>query len=174
MTTKHVAKRYITVVLTGVPGTGKTTLAKDIAPSLKAKIIAEKKLSTKKGIGKWNTQTREFDVNLSALRKEILSHIRKAKHNLIVDGHLLCELKLPATHVIVTHVSRSILEKRLSIRGYSDVKIQENLFCEEEDYCGGAVKKNYPRARTLNVLTHRPKKGVKRTVIRWIRTNTTK
>ncbi len=173
MPSKHVAKRYITIVLTGVPGTGKTTLARELVRPLKAKIISEKSLMKKKGVGTWDAKTKEFDVDLPALRKELLSRIRKTKHNLIIEGHLSCDIRLPVSAVIVTHAPRSTLEKRLSTRGYSQVKIQENVYCEEEDYCGKAVKKNYPRTPTLNVSTHRPKKGVKRTVMRWIRTNTT-
>ena len=172
MTKRHVSKRYIIILLTGTPGTGKTTLAHALARPLKAKIIAEKTLAKKKGIGTWNRSTKEFDVDLPALRKEILSRIRESKHNLIIEGHLSCDISLPVDGVVVTHVQRGTLEKRLRARSYSELKIQENLFCEEDGYVERAVKKNYPRIPVLNASTHRPKKGVARTVLRWIRLNT--
>lgn len=168
MPAKHVSKRYIIIVLTGIPGTGKTSLAHSLAPLLHARVLAEKSFMKKKGVGKWNSHTKEYDVDLPALRNALLSRIQKTKHNLILEGHLLCEIRLPAHYVIITHAPRSTLEKRLSSRGYSQVKIQENVFCEEDNYCGKAALKNYSRTRTLNVSTHRPKKGVTRTVLRWM------
>ncbi len=168
MPTKHVAKRYITLLLTGVPGTGKTTLARELAPALNARVLVEKIFASKKGVGKWNDQTKEFDVDLPALRKELLARICSAKHNLIIDGHLSCDIRLPVSGVIVTHCPYSTLERRLRSRNYSEVKIQENLFCEETHYADDAVKKNYPHTRTLHVMTHRPKKGVKRSVMLWM------
>lgn len=173
MPAKHVSKRYIIILLTGVPGTGKTTLARELAPLLDARVLPEKKFATQKGVGSWNPETREYDVDVSALRKKILSHLRKTKHNLVIEGHLSCEFSLPVSAVVVTHAPRGTLEKRLRSRHYSEVKIQDNLLCEEQSYVERAVKKNYPRTHTLSVSTHRPKKGVARTVLRWIQLNTT-
>lgn len=171
MQTKHVAKRCIIILLTGTPCTGKTTLAREIAPLLNARILEEKTLSKKKGIGKWNRLTKEFDVDLSALKKELLSRIRSTRHNLIIEGHLSCDIPLQVNGVVVTHCPRATLEKRLRRRRYTELKIQENLYCEETDYAQNEVKKNYSHTPTLNVLTHRPKKGVTRKVLRWIQMN---
>jgi adenylate kinase len=173
MKPKHVAKRYIIWLVAGTPGTGKTTLSQKIAPLLHARILEEKTLVRKKGVGGWNTQTKEYDVDIHALKKELLSQIAHTPKNLIIVGHLSCEFSLPVNHVIVTRCPRSTLEKRLRKRKYSEVKIQENLYCEEENYVLERVKKHYSRSKIIVLSTHRPKKGVPPSILCSIRLHTT-
>ncbi len=172
MAPKHVAKRYIIWLVSGTPGTGKTTLAHQIAPLLHATILEEKTLARKKGIGVWNRRTHEYEVDLPSLKKELLSRITHTRKNLIIVGHLSCEFSLPVNHVCVTRCTRSTLEKRLRQRKYSELKIQENVYCEEENYVLDNVKKHYPRSAISEVSTHRPKKGVPLSILRIIRLQT--
>ncbi|MEK6821013.1 MAG: AAA family ATPase, partial [archaeon] len=115
------------------------------------------------GISTLDSDTRERVVNVEKLRallqKKIKSHAQSSP--IIIEGHLLCEIALPLTCLLVLTCDPEVLEKRLRKRGYSDVKIFDNVFCEDTGYCLSRAQKNYS-ASTINVVpTHRPKKVIR-------------
>lgn len=123
------------LLVTGTPGTGKTTTAKALAKLARAKLvdvnalIKEKKLFEKRARGE-----SEKTVKLAAL-KRALEKILKTEKNVVVESHLLCEIRLPCDAVIVLRCHPLELEKRLRARGYPLWKIRENVLCETLDYC---------------------------------------
>jgi len=122
------------IIITGSPGTGKTTIAKKLAKSLKIKyldvntIIKDYKLS--EGIDK----VRNCDiVDTAKLNKVLVSLINEP---VIIDSHL--SHYLPKKYVsicLVTKCELPILKKRLQKRGYSEAKVRENLDAEIFDIC---------------------------------------
>jgi len=164
------------IIITGIPGTGKTALAKALAQKLKCKLINEKEFCIRKKIGTVETMFREIAVPLKQLERELKKEIKKhenpfclrkkrlrkklcKKHeNLILEGHLLCELKLPADLVVLLHAAPKLLEKRLRQKGYAELKIQDNVFCEKMNYCKEQLLQNYPEKRILELQAG---KGIK-------------
>lgn len=124
------------IIITGVPGTGKGT----ISSKLKTRgfsvisvnsLINQLHLWTKMEMG-------SKVVDLKALRKELLDVIRLSREfkvDTIIEGHVLCELKLPVDACIVLRTDPDILRKRLDKRGYSTSKLEENIEAEILDYC---------------------------------------
>ncbi len=131
------------IILTGVPGTGKDTIAEEISKKgyrwVSAKEIIEKKHL-------WTGMEKGARiVKMKALQKEIkkeISTAKKKKQNLIIDGHLLCELKLDADICIVLRTDPVILMERLKKRKYPEGKIKENIESELVDYCTQLAEKN--------------------------------
>ncbi len=172
MKPKHVAKRHITLLLVGTPGVGKTTLAQSIAKPLHAQIISEKAFVRQHRLGEWNTtQTNEYEVDIFRYQKKMNAFLHTTPNrNIIIEGHLGCEGRLNVKGVIILTCPLSALESRLRKRkGYSELKIQDNLFCEEQKYCQNQAKKNYSGKPILVLSTHRPKKVIRDRVIDWIR-----
>lgn len=156
-------------LLTGTPGTGKTTWAKALGKSLKLKVIAEKAFVKKHRLGTWDPTQKEWEVDLAKYARALKQEMRSATRPLLLEGHLLCEIRLPVNGVIVLTCSPTELERRLRARqGYSEVKVQDNVFCEEQEYCLSRVKTNYPRVPRLVVATHKPKKGVRSRLVDWV------
>lgn len=135
-------------IITGTPGTGKTTIAKEAAKKLGWKLINELEFCKKKKIGK--LKGKEIEVPLGKLEKELKKEIKKSK-NLILEGHLLCELKLPADLIVVLRTNAKALEKRLRMKGYAELKILDNLFCEKTNYCRQKAVQNYGNERVLEL-----------------------
>jgi adenylate kinase len=131
------------IIVTGSPGTGKTTYAKKLAKELKYKyfdvnkIISEKKLSSG-----YDKKRKCKIIDTAKLNKVLISMIKKDK-NLVIDSHL--SHYLPKKYVdkcIVTKCDLKQLEKRLKKRKYSKEKIRENLDAEIFDVCLEEAKEN--------------------------------
>lgn len=138
------------IILTGTPGTGKTTLAKALARKLSYKYLNERDFCEQKKIGRTDRKTKEIIVPINSLQMAVCKLFEKDK-NIVIEGHLLCETKLKADLVVVLTCKQQVLEKRLQARKYSAEKVLDNLFCETENYCLNFAKKNFPAERLLVV-----------------------
>ncbi len=141
--------KYRRIVITGVPGTGKTTLSKKIGERLGLKVLnVSVDFLESKGIRERSSSGGEILVDLDELRTVLL------KEEGILESHLLCEFSLPDSVVIVLRCEPTILKKRLLGRSYTPEKIGENLECEALDYCSQMARMNYGRVFELDT-SHR-------------------
>ena len=124
------------IIVTGTPGTGKTTLAKALAKKLKIPyldvniVIQEYKLREK-----YERKRQTYVVDEKKL-SQILVKIIKAHKDLIIDSHL--SHFIPKKHIdicIVTKTDLKALKKRLEKRKYSKAKVKENLDAEIFEIC---------------------------------------
>ncbi len=140
------------IAITGSPGTGKTTLAKRLARVMGIKPINERAFALKKRIGSWNAEENELEVPLGKLQKALAAELRKRK-NAIVEGHMICEVRLPVDYVVLLRVHPEVLEARLEAKGYKAEKVQDNVFCEGIEYCKKHVLKRYPAKRVVEIFS---------------------
>ena len=124
------------IIVSGTPGTGKTTIAKKLAEKLCLSYIDVSQLIKKHSLAESYDRKRKTKiVDVKKLNK-ILIPLIKEDNNLIIDGHL--SHYLPKKYVdlaIITKCSLKKLEKRLKKRNYSALKIRENLDAEIFDIC---------------------------------------
>lgn len=133
-------KKSIITIVTGTPGTGKTTEAKKLAQKQRAvyidvnDIIKNNKL--KEGYDK-KRKAGIIDVKkLSKTLIQIIKEARKKGISLVIDSHLAHYVNSKHVDVcVVTKTSLNKLKARLKKRGYHKAKIQENLECEIFDVC---------------------------------------
>ncbi|MFA6489853.1 MAG: AAA family ATPase [Candidatus Micrarchaeia archaeon] len=141
-------------LITGVPGTGKTTVAKLLSQGSETALIDINKLVNALSL---YTHTDESDgakvVRLPELEAELSSAIKAEKRSVIVEGHLGCEMKLPVSKAIVLRCEPKALRARLSTRGYSPSKISENALSEALDYCTVLSEKKYGKAKVWEIDT---------------------
>ncbi len=160
------------IIVTGTPGTGKTTLSKKLAGKLNFYYLDVNEFVIKNKLYDGydrKRKTRIVDVNKlnKALVNEILSIKREAsmrrfnknkliknkksedienkkiKNGIIIDSHL--SHYLPSKHVdlcIVTKCDLKELRKRLKKKKYDQLKIRENLDAEIFDICLNEAKEN--------------------------------
>ncbi len=133
------------IVITGTPGTGKTTIAERLKRKINgAVLIRATDLVNKKRFYSKVDKDGVKVADIQKLRKEIVGKIKKSDSPIIIiEGHLVCEFKIKGAKVIVLRAHLNTLLKRLRRRGYSLEKIRDNLVSEATDYCGITAAENY-------------------------------
>jgi adenylate kinase len=132
------------VIVTGTPGTGKTTVAKIIARKRNLKYIDVnlmiKKFSLYDGFDEKRNCMIVDEKKLTLFLIDFIRKFKKKKKSkylgLIIDSHM--SHYLPSHYVdqcIVTKCSLPVLKSRLKKRGYSETKVRENLDAEIFDVC---------------------------------------
>ncbi len=132
-----------TIIVTGTPGTGKTTFSKKISKKLKYPVLdVSKFIKIKKLRGRYDKKKKCYVVDTKKLNKEILKELNKIKANkpkgVIIDSHL--SHHMPSKYVDLCYVTKcnlKTLEKRLKKKKkrYSKKKVRENLDVEIFDIC---------------------------------------
>ncbi len=166
------------IVITGTPGTGKTTVARALALRIGAELIEIKKIVDSNPL-LFPKQNSERIVDIKKLEKLVAKEIKKNKLSarykknkikserelIIVEGHLASELKLPAHLVFVLRCHPRTLNKRLQKRRYRKEKIKENLLAELLDYCTQkAQEKNEATPIEIETAARTPQATVKKII----------
>lgn len=155
------------IVVTGTPGTGKTSLCKYIIRrsagwvhldlgrfAVESKAIVEYDRSLK-------TSIVDTGVLKKALRAHVLRNVEKDVR-LLIDGHYAAEVA-PSKHVdycVVLRCRPDVLWRRLrSIRGYVEEKARRNVESELTDYCYLAAKLHLKNSRIVQLDTTRTSTG---------------
>ncbi len=136
------AQVFMIIVVTGTPGTGKSTLAESLAKIAGARLIGANDIIREGRLYSGIEPDGTLVAKMSMLAAE-LRRLARRQGNAVLDGHLLCEIRISGAVCIVVREHLGILEKRLAKRGYSKNKIWENLVAEAVDYCGERSKSNY-------------------------------
>lgn len=129
------------IAITGVPGTGKCSVAKELRKILNYKVFSIKNLKVKVGYDK----KRKCDI---VDMKKVISLLKKKNKKLgklIFASHLAHFLPANLVDIcIILRCKPSVLKRRLKKKRYSKVKIMENLEAEALDVIlQEAVKKKH-------------------------------
>lgn len=150
------------IIVTGTPGTKKTTLAKAIAKKYKLKYVDVNKVIKENNLReKYDRKRKTWEIDTEKLNKALLEIIKKNK-KIVIDSHLIHYL--PKRYVdlcIVTKCDLKELEKRLKKRKYSKAKIRENLDCEIFDVCLMEAKEKKHKIIVLDTTKEKPAELVK-------------
>lgn len=122
------------ILITGVPGTGKTTISIRLSKRLGYPVIHINDIVNEYHLfTRYDQKTRSKIVKMKELEDYLTNLLSDGNH--IVEGHLGCDLDLPVDVVIVLRTHPRILYSRLKRRGYPTHKIEENVWAELLDYC---------------------------------------
>jgi adenylate kinase len=153
------------LILTGTPGTGKSTLSKLLVQKLNGKLVEINQLVEDKKLYTGHDPEKGYlEVDLGALEKELQGILTKSPKKdswIILEGHLSHYFP-NAELVIVLRTNPRILEERLRSRGWRDAKILENLEAEALDVCTWeAFQIHGDKVHELDTSTINPDKALK-------------
>ena len=130
------------IIVTGTPGTGKTTVAMRLAKKLGYRYVDVNKVISKEKLSSgYDRKKRCMIVDEKKLVKVLAKMIKNSDSGLVIDSHL--SHYLPKSDVdlcVVTKCSLKVLKRRMKRRKYCDEKIRENLDCEIFDVCLNEAK----------------------------------
>ena len=124
------------VIITGVPGTGKTTIANAVGKKLNAHVVRVADLALKLELVteydfERETNTVDLDKLRSALLEEILNLAGKGKDLVIVDSVFPCILSNEFVKlVVILRTNPNVLRERLEKRKWPLIKVEENVEAE--------------------------------------------
>ncbi len=134
-------RKGLVVVVTGTPGTGKSTFARALDRRAgNASLIEINNVAKELGLYTGNTWHGSKEVRIRQLAAAVRRRIGAAKGLTIVVGHLAPDLGIKCDVAVVTRLGLRKLAERLSARKYHADKIRENLISEALDYCGTAME----------------------------------
>ena len=134
--------------IAGVQGTGKTTVSDLLSKRLGTPVIHQSDLFS--GV-----------VSLKAVRTKFWWILKRYK-DVILEGHLLCDVKLPLDYLFILRTRPDVLMIRLEQRGYSKEKIDENILAEALDYCIQNAEDRYEKIVQIDTTEATPDQVVER------------
>lgn len=123
----------LVILVTGVPGTGKTTISTLLATELSGEHIELTRLVKDGGLSQGWDQTRATVIaDIKALRNAIANILENTKSPVIIDGHYSTDVapRDSVTLAIVLRRAPWVLKEELKTRGYSTRKVRENVEAE--------------------------------------------
>jgi adenylate kinase len=131
------------LLLTGTPGTGKTTISRLLAEKLGYQLVDINQLVEEKHLYTGLDPEKDYKiVDMDALEEELFKIVdardpgsdSDEKQGIIIEGHLSHYFQ-KADLVMVFRTEPHILKGRLQERGWKEIKIRENLEAEALDIC---------------------------------------
>lgn len=131
-----------TIIVTGTPGTGKTTVAIQLAKKIKYQYVDVNNIIKKEKLSSgYDRKNKCKIIDEKKLSNVIVKMIKNAESGLVIDSHLSHHIPFSAVDIcIVTKCNLKLLKRRLSRRKYGKKKIRDNLDCEIFDVCLNEAK----------------------------------
>ncbi len=141
------------LLITGVPGTGKSLISKKVAEILDLKYI---------NIGEFSKENFEFPLieNELILDEEKIEEKLSDIKNIVIDSHI----PFKADKAIVLRCNPKVLLQRLQHRQYSEGKIKDNILSEILDYTVYATKEIFKEDDIYEVLSEDINETIEKTV----------
>ncbi len=157
------------IIISGVPGTGKTTISKKLSEKLNIKCYNLNKLAKNYKINIDEDETINFDLDklLIDFEKKI-----SQKKDYIAESHFSHFIQ-PKYYDLLIILNRDLkeLKEEYEKRGYKENKIKENLEAESFNICYfEALEEGTPKEKILNIENKNTEETIN-TILNYIKKN---
>jgi len=145
------------IIVTGTPGTGKTTISNKLSKDLGIKHIELTRFAEDYGLVIEKDLQRETNVvDMWRLFDIIEEMLRKNREPIVLDGHFAHEFTTTNYDAFVFVLRRAPwdLYDTLKDRGYSEEKIWENVESEIMGVCSEEARENYDKICEVDTTPH--------------------
>lgn len=128
----------LVILLTGVPGVGKSTVADMLAERLGGDHIDLSDLAEQMGfITGWDEKRETAIADIDRLRQQVTLISDASERPVIVEGHFAADVVIPAAELLIFVLRKAPwrLKEDLEARGYGEEKVSENVEAELLDVC---------------------------------------
>ncbi|MGD2200454.1 MAG: adenylate kinase family protein [Candidatus Bathyarchaeota archaeon] len=126
------------IVVAGVPGVGKSTIARILSERLGYPLIGINEFAREGGLVETKDEERGTEIiDLDKLRERISEKIHDEGREVLVEGHFAYDA-VPdglVSHAFILRRAPWILKGELEARGYPHGKVRENVEAELVDVC---------------------------------------
>jgi adenylate kinase len=152
------------IIITGTPGTGKTTVSRIISKNLDINHIELSKLAKEQELIKEKDPEREtYIIDKYRLEEKLDEILKNSLEPVIIDGHYAHDY-IPFKEDVMVFVFRRapwLLFDELKSRGYSRIKTWENLEAEIMGVCMNEAQEKHKIIYEINTTTKKPEEVAK-------------
>lgn len=143
-------------MVTGTPGTGKTTLSRLLSNRMRARHVELSAYAQSHGhVLSRDVERDTVVVDVDRLRQEIDWEMKVSGEKFILDGHYSHDLLEPGNAAVVFVLRKApwVLEETLRSRGYREPKVRENVEAEIIGVCSAEALGRYPPEKVCELDT---------------------
>ena len=132
------SNRRNAILISGVPGVGKTTVSRLLAEKMGSQLVNASHLAERESLTTGSDLLRETSiVDLNRIRERLSTIVKESKGSVIVEGHFAHDVVPPGevSHAFVLRRAPWRLREELMARGYPEEKVWENVEAELVDVC---------------------------------------
>jgi adenylate kinase len=147
------------VIITGTPGTGKTTVGRALAKNIGADYInLTRYVSQRKLYSRTDQERRSKVIDLARTRDALKREFNRAG-TVIIDTHIPAGIvpRTTVTRVFVLRCHPTVLQRRLRAKGWNALKTRENVLAEIIDSCLIEAIQYYGSRKVIQIDTSREK-----------------
>lgn len=126
------------ILISGVPGVGKTTVSRLLAENMGSQLVNVSHLAERESLTTGSDSLRETSiVDLDRMRETLSTIVKESKGPVIVEGHFAHDVvpSREVSHAFVLRRAPWRLREELEARGYPKEKVWENVEAELVDVC---------------------------------------